>query len=68
MRIMSSKLKRIVVVFLCAQAYALSGCTTTANQDLSVSEVDPYEDINRKVYAFNMTVDELCRRTCRQCL
>lgn len=58
MEIMSSKLKRIIVVFLCAQAYTLSGCTTAANQDLSVSEVDPYEDINRKVYAFNMTVDE----------
>ncbi len=58
MRIVGSKRQRIVVVFLCAQAYGLSGCTTTANQDLSVSEVDPYENINRKVYAFNMTVDE----------
>ncbi len=58
MGILGGKLQRMVVVFLCAQAYGLSGCSTTASQDLSLSEVDPYEDINRKVYAFNMTVDE----------
>lgn len=58
MRMAASKLQRIFVFLLCAQLYGLSGCASTAGKDLSASDVDPYEDINRKVYAFNMTVDE----------
>lgn len=37
---------------------ALSGCATTdTKQDSIANKVDPYEDINRKVYNFNDSVD-----------
>jgi phospholipid-binding lipoprotein MlaA len=38
---------------------ALSGCASTSNsgQPIAVNKVDPYENINRKIYNFNDKVD-----------
>lgn len=55
------KVHKILITILCTVGFILlTGCSTTSDvkEELSVSEVDPYEGFNRKVYAFNNTVDE----------
>lgn len=39
-------------------AIGLHGCATTQGKESSEIKVDPYENINRKVYNFNETVDD----------
>lgn len=59
MSTVSIGLRQFVFLFLCLTTFFLTGCsTTTGNKGMSASEVDPYEGFNRKVYAFNMSVDE----------
>jgi phospholipid-binding lipoprotein MlaA len=39
----------------------VSGCVTTKNLDgqrVTTNPIDPYENVNRKIYAFNDTVDD----------
>ncbi|MGZ8190719.1 MAG: MlaA family lipoprotein [Methylococcaceae bacterium] len=44
--------------FMLVGILSLSGCATNAaNQKIVASKADPYENVNRKVYVFNDTVD-----------
>lgn len=55
-----SRFKLLINVLLCLMLLQLIGCSTApvSEQPVEVSEVDPYETINRKVFVFNNTVDE----------
>ena len=50
----------ILLAFLMLAIFVLSGCATTQIDEYGneVKVVDPYENINRKVYAFNDVVDD----------
>ena len=43
------------LILLVVLALSLGGCATTSGDK---TEIDPYEDLNRKVYSFNSTLDE----------
>lgn len=55
-----SRFNLLINVLLCLMLLQLIGCSTApvSEQPVEVSEVDPYENINRKVFVFNNTVDE----------
>jgi len=52
--------QQIISTMLIGAAISLSGCATTAvtEQQNMANKDDPYENINRKTFIFNDTVDE----------
>ena len=56
----NGKIKQTLSGMLIGVAVTLSGCASTGGveQQVEVSPVDPYEGFNRKMYAFNDTVDD----------
>lgn len=54
-----NKILNILAVLCCATALFLGGCATTGTTAVSKgSEVDPFEDFNRSMFAFNDLLDE----------
>ncbi len=56
----NAKIQQIISVMLIGAAFFLGGCATTGvtEQQNSANKADPYEDLNRKVFVFNDTVDD----------
>jgi phospholipid-binding lipoprotein MlaA len=56
----NAKIQQIFSGLLIGVAMALAGCATTGvtEQQTNVKKADPYENINRKVFVFNDTVDD----------
>ncbi|MCL7419513.1 MAG: VacJ family lipoprotein [Methylobacter sp.] len=56
----NGKIKQTLSGMLIGVAVTLSGCASTGGveQQVEMSPVDPYEGFNRKMYAFNDTVDD----------
>lgn len=56
----NGKIKQTLSGMLIGVAVTLSGCATTGNveQQVELSPIDPYEGFNRKMHAFNDTVDD----------
>jgi len=56
----NAKIQQIFSGLLISVAMTLGGCATTGvtEQQTNVKKADPYENINRKVFVFNDTVDD----------
>ncbi|MDD1640333.1 MAG: VacJ family lipoprotein [Methylococcaceae bacterium] len=56
----NAKIQQIISVMLIGAAFFLGGCATTGvtEQQNSANKADPYENLNRKVFVFNDTVDD----------
>ena len=56
----NAKIQQIISSLLIGAAISLSGCATTAvtEQQNMANKDDPYENINRKTFIFNDTVDD----------
>lgn len=54
-----NKVLNILSILCCSSAFFLGGCATTGTTNtLSNAEVDPFEDFNRDVFAFNKMLDD----------
>jgi phospholipid-binding lipoprotein MlaA len=53
-----STIQKFSWVALVVTCTTLIGCATTAPGQGAVSQIDPYENVNRKIYNFNDTVDD----------
>jgi len=56
----NAKIQQIISGMLISAAIFLGGCATTGvtEQQNSANKADPYENLNRKVFVFNDTVDD----------
>ena len=55
----NAKIQQILSGLLIGAAMTLGGCATTGGTEQThVNKADPYENINRKVFVFNDTVDD----------
>lgn len=56
----NAKIQQIFSGLLIGAAITMGGCATTGvtEQQTNVNKADPYENINRKVFVFNDTVDD----------
>jgi phospholipid-binding lipoprotein MlaA len=59
-RNLNAKFQRIISGVLISVAISLGGCATTGvtEQQTIANKADPYENINRKMFTFNDTVDD----------
>ena len=57
---LDDKIQKIISSMLIATVISLGGCATTKDNEktVSISEDDPYENFNRKMFTFNHKVDD----------